>query len=187
MVCYQGDDPIPMNQRIVVSIGFIMILTLSVLVASNQVPKSFVEELEQPPKFVLASWSYPDEYGQGILQVQVEENSTGDWESDDLRHYYENHEYDWNASLFIRLRLWVWMNNTVVGAEDLDDGWNHQRLNVTVTQDNGTVVFSQQGFTHHVCYDTQDPMWDYQWYVILNFLPEAGVIYNAAITYEIFW
>ena len=166
-----------------------MILTLSVLVVSNQPPKNVVEELEQPPKFIIASWSYPDEYGQGILQIQVEENSTipGVWEPVELRHYYENQEYDWNASLFIRLRIWVWMNNSVVEAEDLDDGWNYQQLAVTVKIDNGTTVFSQQNFTHHVCYDTFDPMWDYQWYVILNFLPETGFIYIATITYEIYW
>lgn len=138
------------------------------------------------PKFVLASWDYPDEYGQGILQIQVEENSTGSWEPVELRDHSKSQDYEWNASLFIRLRIWTWLNNSVVGAVDLDDGENYQRLNATVTAINGTTVFNQQNLTFFVSYDTENPMWLYQHYVVLDFLPDYNQIYTATVTYEVF-
>ena len=180
-----------MNRRIKAGVLITALIVTVMFVVASVPPISEVGPSVPTGKaqFVLASWSYPDEYGQGIEQIQVEENSTnpGTWEGVDLRKWHENQEYDWNVSVFIRLRVFAWMNNSLVGATDLEDGWNYQRLNVTVTIDNGTTVFSQQNFTTFVKYDTYDPMWSYQYYVILNFLPDYGWIYTATITYEIYW
>ena len=178
------------KRRIAVCVSIIMMLTLSVLVASNHPPKSIVKELEQPAKaqFVLAEWDFPDEYGQGIWAFMFYENSTGSWLPCDPYSYEYNQSYtvEWNASVFIKLRCFVSFNSTLTGAIDTDDGKNYLRHSVTVTN-LGTTVFSQQNFTYF-SNDTQlDPIWYYGYDVVLNFLPVAGEIYTVVVTYEIYW
>jgi len=181
------------KRRIVVCASVIVLLTLSVLVASNHPPKSIVKEFEQPAKFVLASWAFPDEYGQGVDKISVYSNDTGswlpaNWAGDASRDYDESSEFDWNASIFIRLNVWTWFNSTLMGATDWEDGKNYHRHRVDVTTINGTVVFSQQNFTFANAFPAIDPpLWYYEYTVILNFLPLEFMIYTAIITYEVFY
>ena len=195
MVHYQGDDPLPMNKRrIAVCVGIIMMLTLSVLVVSNHPSESTVKELEQPAQFVLASWDYPDEYGQGIYAFRFYENSTGSWVLapyyNDLGTFYFLHSYDpytlnWSEGVAMKLRVYSNFNNTVVGAIDEADGQNYLRHNVIVTSA-GTSVFSQQNFTYFDVTPVGE-YWEYQYEVILEFLSVAGAIYTVVVTYEIFY
>ena len=144
-------------------------------------------------QFVIASWDYPDEYGQGIESLEVFSNQTGswlpaNWAGDAEREYFESSDFDWNASIFIKLSCWTWFNSTLTGATDWEDGENYHRHRVDVTTINGTVVFSQQNFTFASAFPAIDPpMWYYEYEVILNFLPIAGEIYTVIVTYEIFW
>ena len=148
----------------------------------------------QPAKaqFVLASWAYPDEYGQGIEKISVFSNQTGSWlpatwAGDSSRDYYESSIFDWNASIFIKLSCWTWFNSTLTGAIDWEDGKNYLRHRVDVTTINGT-VFSQQNFTFANAFPAIDPpMWYYEYEVILNFLPVAGEIYTVTIDYEVYY
>lgn len=177
------------KRRIVVCVSIIMILTLSVLVASNYPSKSIVKELEQPAKFVLASWDFPDEYGQGIPYFEFFENSTGSWVS--LEYYYEyfnSYIVEWNASVFIKLRCTTIFNNTLIGAIDTDDGKLYQQHSVIVTTPSESEpVFSQQNFTYYSANTVLEPMWYYEYEVVLNFLPVGGEIYTVTVTYEIYW
>jgi hypothetical protein len=140
-------------------------------------------------QFVLASSYDLDEYGQGIDAFWVYENSTGSWEtSGDYRTNNETqHLYEWNASLGIKIHYFTWFNNTLIGASDSADGKNYHRHNVTVTDTTGTVIFSQQNFTYNSVSTANDPMWFYNYYVVLNFLPEYGDIYTVKTTYEVFY
>ena len=136
-------------------------------------------------QFVLASWSYPDEYSQGIQQIRVNENSTGSWVLVDTRDYSESHTYDWEVGASIQLYVWLWLNSTLTGASSLTDGRNYQRCNVTVTS-LGETIFSQNNFTFQDENDYAD-MYLYEYNVILNFVPLQGTLYTVTVTYEIWW
>ena len=143
----------------------------------------------QPAKaqFIIASWDYPDEYGQGISELSISENSTGDWLSVTTIDYDDaTVTLDWNVSVFIRITCFSDLNNTIVGALDLADGQNFIRHNVTVTN-LGETVFSQQNFTYTSGFDYDDPIWNYSYYVILNFSPDYGQIYTVTVSYEVFY
>lgn len=176
-----------------------MILTLSVLVASNYHSKIVFEELEQPVKFVLAEWDYPDQYGQGIYMLRFYENSTGSWvaapwyyvggELDGLP-YYSLHSDDpytlnWSAGVAMKLRVYSLFNQTLVGVESTSEGQRYLRHDVTVSDASG-ILFSQQNFTYYDVTEFGEENYQYEYEVVLNFLPVAGEIYTVVVTYEIF-
>lgn len=142
-------------------------------------------------QFVLSSWAYPDEYGQGIEKMLVYENSTGSWlpyYDDATRYYYDSMNFNWNISIGIKLRVYTWFNSTLTGASNYTIGKNYQRHSVTVTQLNGSIVFNQQNFTYQGCYPAiNPPLWYYYYDVVLDFLPSMGNIYKAIVTYEVYY
>ena len=159
--------------------GLVVVLTLGLL---------FVSIPQAKAQFVIASWAYPDEYGQGIYQIRLNENSTGDWLTfGDAIEYGDSTTIAWNVSVGIKLFCYTRINNTLIGAIDLEDGENYQKHNVVVTLGNGTIVFSQQNFTKLSSNDYSDPYWTYAYFVVLNFLPEQGQIYTVTVTYEVFY
>jgi hypothetical protein len=159
-------------------------LPISFLVA--QVPQ---ETEIKNPKFIISSWSFPDEYGQGIGGIHVYENSTGAWLDHDPSYLSPNEglavEIFLNGSL--KLQIFSYINKTLVGFSTTNEGKNHIRHNITIMDTNDTVVFSQQNFTYFTIYTGYDPIYLYSYTVILNFVPTSGQIYIATITYEIFW
>lgn len=169
-----------MKQRIVASVGLIMLV--SIFLISTPTPT-------RGAQFVIAGWSFPDEYGQGIDALTVYENSTGFWYiiggfSPNVL-YNGGAEFNWTAGLGIKIRVHCQLNSTHVGVSSTDEGKNYLRHNVTVTTNNGTTVFSQQNLTYYAAGALAE-MYSYDYDVILNFLPEAGEIYTATITYEIY-
>lgn len=178
LVCDQGDDPLLMRNRIVASVGLIMLVSIFLIVTPTR-----------GAKFVLASWDFPDEYGQGIDALTVYENSTGSWNivggfSPNVV-YNEGAGFNWSVGLGIKIRVFCWLNSTHVGISSTAEGQNYLRHNVTVTTNNGTTVFSLQNFTYYNAGAVAE-MYEYHYDVILNFFPEAGEIYTATITYEIY-
>ena len=140
------------------------------------------------PRFVLASWSYPDEYGQGIYAIRVYENSTGDWANYwGWTDYYDPSAFEINASAAIRLTITSTFNATLTGAVSVADGKNYLRHNVTVIDNLGTIVFSQQNFTYLDGADEENGIYDYEYQIDLNFLTDFGNLYIATITYEVFY
>ena len=137
-------------------------------------------------QFVIASWDFPDEYGQGIDTITVYENSTGSWVSVGNYEYDEASTLDWNESIGIKLKVWTWFNSTLTGAGSTAEGKLLQQHRVNVSS-LGESVFSQQNFTYSNVYTEAAPMWYYVYEVVLNFLPVAGEIYLVVVTYEIFW
>jgi len=105
------------------------------------------------------------------------------------RYYYDSSDVTFDLEYVgsaIRLTVYSWLNSAITGATDTNDGKNYQQHNVVVTASNGTILFSQQNFTYVTAYDIE-PMYYYQYEVILNFLPQAGDIYIVAVTYEFWW
>jgi len=120
-------------------------------------------------RFVLASWSFPDEYGQGMHSFTIWENSTGEWlvvrrgsPFDYPWYYYETHVFEWNYTVGIKLWIDSYFNSTLAGVSDSTQGRNNFRHNVTVVDAYDTLVFSQQNFTYLAVNDyTYDPIWIY--------------------------
>ena len=163
--------------------GVVVLLTLGLLVASIPPAKA---------QFVIASWEYPDEHNQGIDSFTIYENSTGDWLI--VGGFGPNLSpedsgiFDWAFGVSIKLKCHTWFNNTLVGAENMEDGKLFHRHNVTVTNFVGTLIFSQQNFTYfNSDIVTEDPLWYYEYTVILNFIPVSGAVYTTTVIYEVFF
>ena len=183
-----------------ISAGFLilMILAVSVLVASNHSPKNGVEEFDQQAKFVIA-WDYPAEYGQEIYLIRFYENSTGSWVDApwyyvggalDGLPFYSLHEYDpytlnWSVGVAMKIRVYTTLNKSLVGVATTAEGQQYLQHNVVVSNPYET-VFSQQNFTY---YDAIDggALYTYKYDVVLNFLPQQLTTYTIDLTHEIYF
>jgi hypothetical protein len=185
------------NKRIggVLVTAYVLWLVLAVLVVT-QPPMMVQTESTEASYFVLASWDYPDAYGQGVYGYKIYENSTGSWVQVDseLHTYEETTVWEWGVGVAVELKLYCWFNSTLTGASTFAEGKNLLRHNVTVTT-GSTTVFEQSNFTYAGAAgggidgedESSDPMWLYYYTVVLNFLPEASTYYVATVTYEVFW
>lgn len=143
----------------------------------------------QGAKFVITSLEDRlDEYGQGIDGCEIYENSTASWVVIDYPFYiaYYEGEFEWNLSVGIKLHCFTYFNSTLTGAGDTAEGQQQQRHNVTV-QTLGVEVFNKSGFTYIGVNTALDPIWIYEYSVILNFEQVAGTIYEVIVSYEIYW
>ncbi len=176
--------PFTMDKKKVLAL-LIMFLVIALVLVYHDSRVEPITTTKNESQFVIASWDYPDEYGQGLLEIRVNENSTGAWVLVDDRRYNETQNYDWNTNASIQLYVWMWLNSTLTGASDLEDGRNYLQCNVTVTS-LGETIFSQQNFTFQDENDYDD-MYLYEYDVILNFIPVSGTIYIVTVTYEVYW
>lgn len=165
--------------RISGSVAVIMILSV-LLIASIPPAKA---------RFVLASWDFPDEYGQGIDGIELYENSTGSWiQVGGYHDYTEDHIYDWKISGSIKIICYTWFDSELAEVSTTNEGKLSQRHNISVTQFNGSTVFSQQNFTYVSVDDGIDPpLWFYGYEVILDFVLAVGEYYTVTINYEVYW
>jgi hypothetical protein len=175
-------------KKTVAIIGILCVCLLSVVAIQPLLtPQS--EKLPNP-KFIISSWSFPDEYGQGIDALGVYENSTGSWLAVGgfvpNVAYNEEGSFEWNASLGIKIRVYCWVNSSLCGFGTVEEGKNYLKHTVTVTQSNGTVVFNQENLTYFAG-GAIDEMYEYDYDVILDFLPSMGEIYRVSIILDIYW
>jgi hypothetical protein len=87
----------------------------------------------------------------------------------------------------VTLAVFVWFNATKSGVSSLNEGLLYLRHNISVLCLNHTEVFSKQNFTYIIGTDGGAPMYFYRHDVILDFAFDAGEIYTATITYEVFY
>jgi len=152
-------------------------LTLGLLVASIPLAKA---------QFVLAGWSYPDEYGQGILGVIVYENSTGSWVFLDNIGYDEAGSVDVNSSLALKFAPFFVVNHTLLGLADVSEAKAIIRGSIEMTR-LGETLFSQTNMTYSDTGDVGATCWWLSYTVIVPIILEAGTIYTVTITYEVFY
>jgi len=139
-------------------------------------------------QFVISSWTYPDDYGQGIEGIEIYENSTGSWDYVDNVFPDDTGYIEWTAGLFIMLYVYVYMNSTLTGATTTADGLNYIRLNVTVTNLYDTVVYEEDDLDNFYKTAGYDPiLWFYGFDTVLNFEPVQGMTYTVTVTYEVYW
>ena len=186
LVRYQGDDPLPMRIKIVAS--FVILLTM-ILVFPRPTHGA---------QFIISSWSYPDEYGQGVYGVTPYQNSTGSFlaiknpdtgidfcYSENATTYYLN----FTDNTALRFDARVTLNYTKLGLShpaDIDLGRNYIRVNLEMFLASES-VFSLQNMT----FDNLDGLsetgiWWYAYVDTVNVILVAGQIYTVAITLEVF-
>ena len=159
-------------------------MILTVLVVRSPAPT-------QAAQFVIssASWSYPDEYGQGIQYLSVY-NSTGDW-IDTIGYnvtgswLYEQDVFEIPFNETLTIAVYSWLNKTQLGLSSFEDGKNFLRHSITVSYPS-TTVFTQQNFTYETGTDANDPMYFYKHNITLSCFNTHGVIYTVETALEIF-
>lgn len=87
----------------------------------------------------------------------------------------------------ITLVIQCWLNGTTFDIDSVSEGANIIRHNVTVTNTNKTVMFSQSNFTYSwgIEYDTN--IFVYQYWVELDFTVVMGEIYTALLSMEVYY
>jgi len=138
-------------------------------------------------QFYVATWSYPDEYGQGIDTWYAQSNRTGSWVTFEAYNHDQNYDaIEWNVSQVIRMMVWCTLNYTLLGISSLSEGLNYIKHNVTVTDRHNAIVFSKQNFTfdYNASYDG---LYWYRHYVILDFSPLEGELYTVVLNCEIYY
>ena len=184
--------------------SIIVLLTISVLIVSiNYTSKNVSKEPIQPakanPKFVLSTWDFPDEYGQGIYGFFFDENSTGVFipVGGPIILSTNDSIFEFDAGFALGMDVRVNVNYTLLGLEEPDPedplsieyhpALNYIRLNVTVTAVS-EIVFSQSNITYdELGGDTGDGVWYYSYVVEFDFINVAGTVYVITLTYEVYY
>jgi len=187
------------NRTTILAIVVLLCLPLGLLILPQGIEQK--EIVPEPAKFIISSWDYPDEYGQGIYLLRFYENSTGSWVAApwyyvggalDGLPFYPLHPYDpytlnWSAGVSMKIRVYTLFNQTLVGVESTAEGQNYLRHSVNVASGSNSSIFSQQNFTYYDVTEFGDENYAYEYEVVLDFIPLAGQIYTATITYEVFY
>ncbi len=147
-------------------------------------------------QFVIASWDYPDEYGQGIELVYIHENSTGSWVAvldPAFVSWNEDSTIEINATpnTAIRLIPVVNINHTLFdfGPDKSENASARAIIRVGIEFVSlGETLFSQDNLTWDgSVFDDTDTTWAIGYTVIINVLLVSGLIYIVTITYEVFY
>lgn len=191
MVHNQGDDTLLMIKHRRGKTAFlfvVMILTLLLV----RIPSPI-----QGAQFVIASWSFPDESGQGIYIVTPYQNSSGSFVTipnpdTGIGACYWNNATTYNLNFTdntaLRFDARVLLNYSKLGLShpaDIDLGRNYLRVNLEMFLVNER-VFSLQTMT----FDNLDGqfetgIWWYAYVGIVDFILVAGQIYTVVITLEV--
>lgn len=150
--------------------------------------------------FVIAGWDFPDEYGQGIEVLWLQENSTGSWVtypdtgrghlwflSDDETTIPLNY----TANTALRVEADVNINHTLFSfGPDKSENASARaimRVGLTVSSPYG-ILFSLENMTWGGnVYDDSATVWTIDYVDIIEVIIEPGTIYVVRFVYEIFW
>ncbi len=174
--------------RIKIVASFVIILTM-ILVFPRPT---------QGAQFVIAGWSFPSEYGEGVYGVTPYQNSSGSFVTipnpdTGIGFCYWNNATTYNlnftANTALRFDVRVTLNYTKLGLShpaDIDLGRNYLRVNLEMFLASES-VFSLQNMT----FDNLDGLyetgiWWYAYVDIINVILVAGQIYVVEFTYEVF-
>lgn len=176
----------------------VLVMIGIILISIVAIPKTTKETeiQEQQPIFNISGWTDIDGFA-GLTTITLYENSTGDWElvndySPTFQSYQSGSNYiNWTVGVGMKIKVLIHFNNTIVGASSVLNGRQYIKLNLSITDNANTELFSQQNFTY---YDSGDgtsfgsPWYYYYFYTVIpNVYFSAGQIYKATIIYELFY
>lgn len=184
-----------MNNRIkILAIAVLLCLPLGLLFLPHGIEQK--EIVPEPAKFIISSWEYPDEYGQGIEVVWPYENSTGSWvplHDPAFVFWYEETLFEVNATGNNALKIGVSanINHTLFdfGPDKADNASARAIMRVGIEVSNSSdIVFSLSNMTWDgSVFDDTATTWAISYADVINVLLVAGQIYTATITYEVFY
>jgi len=151
----------------------------------------------QGAQFVIAGWSFPDEYGQGVYIVTPYQNSSGSFvtipnpETGIGTCYWNNattYNLNFTANTALRFDARVLLNYTRLGLSHPADnvtGRNYLRVNLEMFLASES-VFSLQNMTYDSLWGLYETgLWWYAYVDIVDFILVAGQIYTVVITLEV--
>lgn len=152
-----------------------------------------ITTIEPTVRLSIASWPFPGEYGQGIKVITLvwTNGTTYDYcgwfhPYTTFREFEYGGEWFYNTSLVLGVGLFL--NNTIVEADDIEDSLNYIRLNLTVSLSlTGDTVFSQNNLTIDTYLDNADPYFYYVYNATLNCFNTQGAVYDCYLTYEVYY
>ena len=175
------------KRKILLAVSLVLLSTSVLLITSYSQP---VVEPSDNGMFVLSSgsWSYPDDYGQGIFEMRLYENSTGDWIEEVILYPNSTLLVDWNYNSSVKLEVRLWLNSTLVGPDDLVDGRDFIWVNVTVTERSTEVCNQSLSYLDSSDGSGAEPdqMWYYKYGDVLEFTPSMGLIYVVDVVYWLY-
>lgn len=172
----KGESTVPMKKKLGVASVCLLLVSLLIVTAPQPVRSA---------QFVLASWDYPDEYGQGILGVIVYENSTGAWVFLENVGYDESSTVEVNDSLALKIVPFFVINHTFHELTDIAEAKAIIRGSIEMTL-LGETLFSQTNMTYSDTGDVGATCWWLSYYVIAPIILLSGQIYTVTVTYEIY-
>ena len=183
------------GKPLIIGLFTILILMVSVLLASGialivlpHPPETTIEPTFGESRFTIASWSFPDSYGQGIYEMLIDTNASGSW----VTRYYlwstnTTGPLGWNASEGMRICVSTLVNKSLTGVTTIDQAKLIVRHSVTVLDWTGALVYFKQNFTY-TGYNTYfSGRYNMAYVQVLNFLPALGELYTVTVTYQIYW
>ena len=167
--------------------AFVLLVAILVVSAPLIIGNNSLSESERTCIFSIASWPFPDVYGQGIYEVEVWQNFTGSWVKVDVIDYQNTtDDFVLTPNVGIRFHVHTELNNTIIDASTPSEGNNHIRHNITVLDAHGFQVFSQQNFTSYE-WSQNGPRLFYNHYLVFDFLPIESTSYTVIVTCEIYY
>ena len=165
-----------------------IVLLLLVVLVSN-IPLSNAQ-------FVLSehTWSYPDEYGQGVEYIYFMVANPDPYNAS--YQYFNGTEsagFDVPRNSTISLRVHVWMNGTFTGYSFAEGRDQYTRVGLVISVA-GETIFSQVNLTQSGGSSAHDPMFEYDYTFLLRGAPNyysdefvSGQIYVLDFTYEVYY
>ena len=155
----------------------------------------------QATQFILSSWAFPDEYGQGVYGVTPYQNSSGSFVTIPNPDTGIGFAYSENATTYnlnftdntaLRFDVRVRLNYTQLDLglshpADNATGRNHLRVNLEMFIASER-VFLLQNMTYDSLWGLSETgIWWYSYVDIVNVILIAGQIYTVVITLQIFF
>lgn len=168
----------------------VAVLSMSLLGSAFLIPSLDVPQIDGGA-FVYLSWtSDPDQFGQYIDAIDVYQWEGGSWTRKGL---VESGDTDDVVNLAIdekvRFLVYVWFNNTLVGADNSSHGSDLNRVYVQIDESDGTDILALTEMTTEGRETTDPPFWyyehSYEWDDSPK--PENGVTYNCTFVFQVYY
>jgi hypothetical protein len=178
-----------LSKQYKVSAALIALVILSIAVTASP-----ISPIPEPhAKFSISTWTYPDQYGQGIFAVSFWGNSSGSWENIvGFNNVTTPNSFVWNASVGMTILVVNTYNWTLNDINSTAAAEAYTRNDILIVDQFGTTTFSQQNLTLYTCFFEGAEYYGgtryfVEYNVTLPFLPLDGYTYAVTIGLDIWY
>jgi len=170
------------------------ITLVSLMLFANSLTYNIAPQIKpgQKPFLYFETWTEYSAmpYDQGIYRIYVAFNDTGSWvemPGADPLEYNDDVVLNMNVSVSCRITVRHTLNKTLLGFGGAADARLLYRLKVTVTNQTGTTIFTQQNGTNTDFDALAGLIYYNDCQFVLNFLSDYAQVYNVTLDYDTFW